>query len=121
METTDVKTLQEAAEAAKAEYNKIIAEIAKKITERKNSNADMRQADFLVNLRRLKDEAKTYSSLYVTLREALPNDVKFPNYDETLDLALAVAAEISKKKQETNNETEIQKPKTRTRRTKANE
>ena len=119
----DVVKLQEAVNIAAEERSKIITEIAKRLTERKNSNADMRHVDFKQNLKRLIDDAKLYGSLRATLYDELPNDVKYPDYDETLDLALAVAAEVNKRKKETADEAMKQAPEvkriTRTRRTKA--
>ena len=117
----DVVKLQEAVNIAAEERSKIITEIAKRLTERKNSNADMRHVDFKQNLKRLIDDAKLYGSLRATLYEELPNDVKYPDYDETLDLALAVAAEVNKRKRETADaalKPEVKRI-TRTRRTKA--
>lgn len=119
----DVVKLQEAVKIAAEERGKIITEIVKKLTERKNSNADMRHVDFVRNLKRLIDDASLYGSLRAILHEELPNDIKYPDYDETLELALAVAAEVNKRKRETADEAlkpaAEEKRITRTRRTKA--
>lgn len=72
----DLAKLQETLEIIKAEKAKIIMDIVKKVLERKNSNADMRNVNFLHELKIMKEQAYLYDSLYVELLPVKLDNIK---------------------------------------------